>query len=211
MGFEGFFKASKDYLQPVLMTAAFPVTTLLFTGIHLRDEQRSVFLIGPVYFLLFIASAIASRNAYRIASLYCHEDQAARFIWGLSILIFSALLASMYYGIYWIIISGYVLLYIIQNIWRPILISRFDDHSDERKGAIVLSIESQAKSLSTMIIAPIMGLAIDHARYGNVGVSEFWPIGIFGLILAVSFYLTAIKEKKEGLHFFLLCLFQLFQ
>ncbi|MGW8180132.1 MAG: MFS transporter, partial [bacterium] len=32
MGFEGFFKASKDYLQPILMAAAMPLTTALFAG-----------------------------------------------------------------------------------------------------------------------------------------------------------------------------------
>jgi hypothetical protein len=50
-----------------------------------------------------------------------------------------------------------------------------------------------------MIISPILVLAIDYARYGNVGASEFWPIGIFGLIIAVSFFLTAIKEKGGGI------------
>ena len=36
-----------------------------------------------------------------------------------------------------------------ERFWRPVLISRFYAHSDEAQGATVLSIESQAKSLST--------------------------------------------------------------
>ncbi|MFC1534746.1 MFS transporter [Thermodesulfobacteriota bacterium] len=196
MGFEGFFKASKDYLQPILMAAALPMTTALFTGIPLSDEQRSVVLIGPVYFFLFIISAVASRNAYRLVSESGQEDNAARFLWGLSVLIFIAFLPSMFYGVYWIMITGFVLLYIMQNLWRPVLISRFDVHSDEAKGATVLSIESQAKSLSTMIIAPVLGLAIDLARNNGIGVSEFWPIGGLGVIIALGFFLSALRNER---------------
>jgi len=191
MGFEGFFKASKDYLQPILKAAALPVTAALFADIELTVEQKSVFLIGPVFFLLFIVSALASRNAYRLVDKPGHEDRTARLLWGVSVVIFLALLPGMYYGAHWIMITGFVVLYVMQNLWRPILISRFDAHSDEAKGATVLSIESQAKSVSTMIIAPLLGLAIDIVRYRGIGASEFWPLGVLGAVIALGFFLTA--------------------
>ena len=49
MGFEGFFKASKDYLQPILKTASLPLTAAIFAEIYLTVEQKSVFLIGPIF------------------------------------------------------------------------------------------------------------------------------------------------------------------
>ncbi|MBW1805295.1 MAG: MFS transporter [Deltaproteobacteria bacterium] len=191
MGFEGFFKASKDYLQPILMAAALPLTAILFKGVQLSNEQKSVVLIGPVFFVLFLFSAFASRNAYRLVSRHGHEDKTAQLLWGMNVLLFLVLLPALYYSIHWIIILGFVILYAIQNVWRPILISRFDSHSDESKGATVLSIESQAKSLSTMIIAPVLGLAIDLARNYHVGLSEFWPMGVLGVVIALIFFLTA--------------------
>ncbi|MFC1867846.1 MFS transporter [Thermodesulfobacteriota bacterium] len=194
MGFEGFFKASKDYLQPILMAAAVPFTAVLFTDIQLSEEQRSVVLIGPVYFLLFLMSAAASRNAFRLVSGSGHEDKTARYLWGITIIIFFALLPSMYYGVPWVMITGFILLHIIQNLWRPVLISRFDAHSDEARGATILSIESQAKSLSTMIIAPILGSAIDLARNSGTGMSEFWPMALLGLLIALGFFLAPVKE-----------------
>lgn len=193
MGFEGFFKASKDYLQPILMAAALPLTASLFKSVQLSDEQSSVILIGPVFFVLFILSAVASRNAYRLVSRSGHEDNTARSLWGLSVFLFLFLLPSMYYGINWIMITGFIMLYIIQNLWRPVLISRFDSHSDEARGATILSIESQAKSLSTMVIAPPLGFAIDLARNQGIGISQFWPIGFMGLIIALIFFLTSFK------------------
>jgi MFS family permease len=191
MGFEGFFKASKDYLQPILMAAALPLTALLFSGIQLTDEQKSVVLIGPVFFVLFILSAFASRNAHRLVDGAGQEDKTARQLWGVSFAVFLVLFPAMYYGIHWIVIALFVLFYVIQNFWRPILISRFDEHSDETKGATVLSIESQAKSAATMIIAPVLGLAVDLARYHGIGASEFWPVGVLGAAITIGFFLTA--------------------
>jgi len=194
MGFEGFFKASKDYLQPILMAASLPLTVFLFSGIQLTDEQKSVVLIGPVFFVLFILSAVASRNAYRLVDKTGQEDRTARLLWGVSFVVLLVLFPAMYYEIHWIMIAGFVGLYVIQNIWRPVLISRFDAHSDEAKGATVLSIESQAKSSTTMIIAPVLGLAIDFARDHGIGASEFWPMGVLGAVIAIGFFLTARSE-----------------
>lgn len=196
MGFEGFFKASKDYLQPILKAAALPLTAVLFAGIQLTDEQKSVVLIGPVFFVLFVLSAMASRNAYRLVSKPGQEDKTAHHLWGMSVVIFLGLLPAMYWGIYWIMIAGFVVLYVIQNLWRPVLISRFDAHSDKEKGATILSIESQAKSLSTMIIAPPLGFAIDLARNHGIGASAFWPVGVLGVLISLGFFLTARSYTK---------------
>ena len=173
------------------MAASLPLTVFLFSGVQLTDEQKSVVLIGPVFFVLFILSAVASRNAYRLVDKTGQEDRTARLLWGVSFVVFLVIFPAMYYGIHWIMIAGFVALYVIQNFWRPVLISRFDAHSDEAKGATVLSIESQAKSSTTMIIAPVLGLAIDLARDHGIGASEFWPLGVLGAVIAVGFFLTA--------------------
>jgi len=191
MGFEGFFKASKDYLQPILKAAALPLAAFLFSGIQLTVEQKSVVLIGPVFFVLFILSAIASRNAHRLVGWAGQEDKTARLLWGVILVVFLVLFPAMYYGIHCIMIAGFVVLYVIQNIWRPVLISRFYAHSYETRGATILSIESQAKSSATMIIAPVLGLAIDLARYHGIGASQFWPLGALGAVIATGFFLTA--------------------
>jgi len=191
MGFEGFFKASKDYLQPVLMAAALPFTAALFSDISLSDEQRSVALIGPVFFMLFLASAVASRNAYRLVAHPGGEDRTSRLLWGIGLLVFLVLVPAMFFEVHWAMIAGFLGLYIMQNLWRPVLISRFDANTDERNGATILSIESQAKCLSTMVIAPVLGLAVDLARFWGIGASEFWPMGALGLAIALGFYSTA--------------------
>jgi len=198
MGFEGFFKVSKDYLQPILKAAAIPLTALLLTGLDLTQEQSSVVLIGPIFFVLFILSAIASRNAHHLVRAPGAEDKTAILIWLLAAIIFLALTPAAWFGIHWGMILMFIILYMVQNFWRPVLISRFNAHCEESRSATVLSLESQVKSLSTMIFAPIIGLAVDIARNNNMGVSEFWPIGVFGLIIALAFLLSARRNGKKS-------------
>ena len=195
MGFEGFFKASKDYLQPILKAAAVPLAAGLFTDVSLTVEQKSVVLIGPVFFVLFILSAAASRNAYLLVPRPGREDRAARMLWGVTFLVFLCLLPALWFRVYWVMIAGFMVLYVLQNLWRPLLISRIDARGEKEKGATVLSVESQAKSLATMLMAPLLGWFIDRARDHHVGIGEFWPIGIMGAVIALGFFLTAAEKN----------------
>ncbi len=198
MGFEGFFKSAKDYLQPVLKAAAVPFTAMLLLSDKLTEPQQAALLVGPVYFVLYLLSAFASRKAHILVDHHGHEDTAARFLWLISFVILAAMMPLIYFGIYWSIILGFIALYIIQNLWRPVLISRFDAHSDEAKGATVLSIESQAKSVATMIIAPCLGGAIDMVQKQGMGRSEFWPVAVFGTAVTFLFFVTASRGKISG-------------
>ena len=194
MGFTGFFKASKDYLQPILKNAALALPV----GIMLNETQRSAVLVGAVYFVLYMASAYASRKSHKFCDYAGDEETAAHRLWGASFLIYIMLLPLLYFKLYTLAILGFVLSYLMQNFWQPILISRFEEHASETQGATVLSIENQAQSVSIMIIAPILGIAVDYLKRGNFG-GEFWPISAFGAAIALLAFLTVSKENKKEL------------
>ncbi len=59
----------------------------------------------------------------------------------------------------------------------------------------MLSIESQARRFATMILAPLMGLAVDAAQGGSIG-GPFWPLGAVGLVAAILFFLTAARRPS---------------
>ncbi len=198
MGFEGFFKAAKDYLQPILKNAAVPLTAMFLVSDRLSEPQQAALLVGPVYFVLYLLSAYASRKAHVLVDRHGHEDNTARFIWLVTLLIFAAMAPLIYFRIYWGMILGFLAMYVMQNLFRPVLITRFDTHSDEAKGATILSIESQAKSVATMIIAPCLGWLVDFAQQHGIGQSEFWPVAVFGAVFALLFFVTAKKGKGKG-------------
>ena len=97
--------------------------------------------------------------------------------------------------IFLVLIIGFIILTLIQNFWRPMLISRFDSFASETEGATILSIESQVKSIATMVVAPVMGISVDFLIGRNLG-GQFWPVAAIGGIVALAIILTASRRKS---------------
>ena len=192
MGFEGTFKAVKDYIQPIVKN--FAITIPLF--LYVDNVKRSAILIGIVYFVLYLGSAIASRNSHKITNYKKGYENASTFLWKFTFWAYLGMIPFLFFKEYLIAIILFVVLYIIQNFWRPILISRLEQFATETKGATILSIESQSKALATMIIAPILGYLIDVVRLHNLG-GAFYPIGIIGMVISISILLTNRKRNNE--------------
>jgi len=192
MSFEGVYKAVADYLQPIIKNMAL----LLPIFITWSETRRSAVMIGVVYVILYLASAYASRNSHRITSHAGGEEKGSRLLWKVISVLYIALIPLLFFDYYYVAVIGFIALALIQNFWRPILISRFDAFASETKGATVLSIESQAKSVSTMIIAPILGVAVDLARGQSLG-GEFWPVAAIAAVIALLVLLTPLKEKDD--------------
>ena len=204
MGFGGVFRAVKDYLQPVLKSAAvvFVAAAAVKLGVlrataggaspaaGLTDAQSAAIIVGPVYVVLHLLSALASRRAHRLVDCLGHEERTARVLWGLALVCFAGMAAAAWYGVHVGLIAGFVVLYVIQNFWRPVMICRVDRESAESHRATVLSIESQAKCVATMIAAPLLGLAVDLVKEQGPG-GEFWPVGALGAAVALLFFVTA--------------------
>ncbi len=199
MGFEGCFHAGKGYLQPLLQAAAVAwLGSLAIGGASTLDEARqAALLVGPTYLLLHLLSAWASRRAHRVVDRLGGEEPAARMIWALSAALYAALFGALLASWFAAAIGAFLLLHVVQNLWRPVLISRIDAHGSERWGATVLSIENQAKSLATMILAPLLGLAVDAVAVHGLG-PELWPVGVMGLVIALVFVVVSRRPLGEA-------------
>ena len=193
MSFEGVYKAVESYLQPVVKNMALLLPIFIAWG----ETRRSAIMIGVVYVILYLVSAYASRNSYRITGHAGGEEGGSRVLWKVVFILYIALIPLLFFGYYYVAVIGFIALSLFQNFWRPILISRFDAYATEAKGATVLSIESQAKSVSTMIIAPILGVAVDFARGQSLG-GEFWPVAAIAAVVALLILLTPLREKGNG-------------
>lgn len=193
MSYEGVFHAVKDYIQPLIMSLAIGAAATSVAGRGLSETQLTALAIAPVYVFLYILSGVASRSAHRFASRYDSDDSAAHSLWLITVGVFVGLTISAYFDFAALVIVAFVVLNVLQNFWRPILISRFDRHGGELQGATLLSIESQARRIGTMIAAPVVGWAVDYvARHGWGG--EFWPIGLIG-VLTAAFFLRSSRGR----------------
>ena len=192
MGFEGAFKTGKDYLQPIIQAAALALPFL----VGLRPEQRTAVLVGVVYAVFHLLGSFASRKAGAFAEKAGSETAAARHLWQVFLLLFVALGAGLVSGMMWLAIAAFICLNAVQNLWRPILVSRCASYCDSRESATVLSIESQAKSLFVALVAPLIGWAVDALTMAAPD-WRFLPVSVMGAAIAVVALIVPERTEEE--------------
>ncbi|HIC26460.1 MAG TPA: MFS transporter, partial [Gammaproteobacteria bacterium] len=194
MGFDGVFAATKDYLQPILAALALTLAVSWITLEDWSETQQAALLVGPVYIVLHLLSGAASRRSHQVSDRAGSEDRAARWLWGISLLVFAGLTISGFTGLLVGAVVAFVALNVLHNLWRPVLISRFDTHGSAIQGASLLSVESQARRVATMIMAPILGYGVDAAIAAD-SVNPWWPVGALGLLCSILFFAKSVMEN----------------
>jgi MFS family permease len=184
MGFQGMHKVTGDYIQPVIKTVALSIPLLA----GLQDDRGAAALAGGVYFVLAVLGIFGSRFSHRLVSAAGSEWKSATVLWLVDLVCYAALIPMLIAEWYAGVIVVFVVLELIQNLWRPMQVSRFDRVSPGKRRATVLSIESQAKSISAMIYAPVLGLLVDK--------SGLWVIGIFGVMVAAVVVIGRNRELQ---------------
>ena len=180
MSYEGLFKTSKDYLQPLLQVTVLTLPVLL----HYNDRQRTAVIVGVAYFLLHLLSSVASRRAGRLVRKTQGENASARLLWIANSIVFAVFVVGILAGQPALGIMAFLMLAVLQNYWRPIMISRWASQAPPEQMATVLSIESQAKSLFVAVMAPLLGWGVD-AVAGHAADLRFLPVALLGVMVSV--------------------------
>ncbi len=183
-GFSGLFKASKDYLQPILENFALMMPVFLL----LEDKRRSALVIGIVYFIIYLFTSFASRGAADFSQKFSSLGRAINltFLAGAGLLLLAGL--AIWQEITWLAIVIFLLFYLLQNVRRPLNVSFISDRISNRVMASGLSVESQFTTLLTAIFAPILG-----------GLADQFGIGVALMILAAGvFFLFVIARVDEA-------------
>ncbi len=180
--FSALFKATKDYLQPILESFALALPLFL----ALNDKRRSALVIGLIYFVIYIFTSYASRSA---AEFSHHFRSLARAI-NLTFLIGTGFLfiigLATWQNVIWVAILVYLLFYIIQNLRRPMNVSFISDQISHRVMASGLSVESQFTTLLAAIFAPILG-----------ALADFFGVGVALMILAAGVLLLFVVVRVD--------------
>ena len=177
-GFEGVFEVTKDYLQPILKAQAL-VLAVYFT---MPEKDSTAIIVGMIYFILHMISASASKKAHIFAEKFKSEQTAISAMIFLGFILIFLSSFGIYIKLYLIAILSYIAFYIIQNLWRPILVAQYDNYAENSEQATILSIESQTKTVGITIFAPIAGYLAD-----NYGIESSLLMLSF-IILVVGFY-----------------------
>ncbi len=180
-GFDALFKTTKDYLQPIVQAQALALPILL----AFRGEQRTAILVGFVYFLIYLATSVASSHA---GAVQRHLKSQA-FCLNVSLVLGAILLigAGISAWLHWdaVAIAAFVGLYILQNLRRPMIVGYLADRIDHRSMASGLSVEVQLRTLLMAAMAPALGWMADHAGIG-IGIAILSGFSLLCLPLVMT-------------------------
>ena len=190
MNYEGLYRTTKDYLQPILQTMA--LSMALFST--LSEDKRTALIIGAVYMILYLLSSFASRHTGKFAESAGGEQKASKLLWLMNMLAFTVLGIAFYWHLKPVVIVTFIIIAVLQNFWRPILVSRCATLSNPDETATMLSIESQAKTIFTALTAPLIGLSIDYLSAINPEI-KFLPVAVLGIIITFWMLITGNRNS----------------
>ena len=183
--FTGYYKAVKDYLQPVLQTFAFGLPVFLVW----EEKQRTAIIVGVIYFFIYLLTSFSSRKSGSFSARYKYIIIPLN----ITLLIgFSfGLVSGIFYEYHLLIfaIIAYIIIYLVENLRKPMGISYITENIDNRILATVLSAESQAHALVAAILAPIIGLLAD-----SFGLGPALAVISLVMILLAPIYMARKKD-----------------
>ncbi len=180
--FSAFYKSTKDYLQPIL--AALALSLAIFG--KFEGTAREALVIGLVYFGIYLLTSLASRRAYIFSSRFARKSEAVNltFLAGGLLLVISGTATSL--SIPWIGVICFILVFVLDNLRRPINVGLISDQISSRVMASGLSAEAQLTSILSALLAPLLGLLAD-----NLGVGP--GVGLIGLLMLVMYLFIRVK------------------
>lgn len=160
--YSGYYKAVKDYLQPILQALAVSLPIM----VHLNKQQRSSILIGGVYFFIFLLTSFASRHSGKLAARFSNLSKPLNYTLLIGLVI--GLLAGFFYDLGWTILAVglYILIYLMENLRKPIGVGFFAEKVEGNILASALSVQSQVGTLWAALIAIVLGVLTDTLGIG---------------------------------------------
>jgi MFS family permease len=164
---QGTYKLVTPYVPVFLALAGLPAAQELPRAVG-RLPAASVLWIAGVVAGLHLFAAAGSVLAHRIAALEAPGAQVPRRLWAGVFVLISLQVAGVGFGALWAAAVGFVGLAFLFNAWRPAFLTRFDVDTPPDRQATVLSLESQANTAFSAVLAPVGGAMVD--RWGLVAV-----------------------------------------
>jgi len=183
--FAAFFKATKDYLQPVLKTFAISLPILVM----LSDTKRAGVIVGLVYFAIYLLTSYASRSSDQFSRRFENLTKAVNltFFAGAGFLLIAGLASWINLAVLSILV--FLGLYLVYNLRKPMNVAFVSDQISHRVMASGLSVESQVTTILVAVFSPILGALADRFGVGTA----LATLGVGMLLLAP---LAKVKDKR---------------
>ena len=160
--FDGFFKAQKDYIQPVIQSLALGLPLLLGFG----SRERVALITGGLYFLLYTSTACITGKTGTLASRLRSLPRAMNLTYLAGVICLLAIGLTYRFGPPALAVVFFILYYMLENLRRPIALGYVTEKIKNRIMAAALSGEAQLKTLFVAVFAPLSGFLADKVGLG---------------------------------------------
>ena len=174
--FTAYQKAVKDYIQLLMLGVAVMIPVLN----HYETKKKTGLIIGLIYFVVYLLTSRASQLASKIAAVNKNKVAYSTLLVGFTGGILSGIF--QHYELWIFALLAFVLIYIIENIRKPILTGFLADQVPNEILTSVISVQSLYRTILTSLIALLFGWAADV--YG-IGISFILVTGILLIGVAV--------------------------
>jgi MFS family permease len=183
--FGGLFKASKDYLQPILVMAVLAVTWA--PGVS--PENKSTIAIGIIYFIIYSITAATTRNSGKITARIGTLGRTINITLVLGAIISIAVGFLVKKQVPMVAAILFLFLFVIENLRKPVGISAVADNLTPNILATGLSTQSLLESLVSALFAFLLGILADHAGLGVAFITS-------GIMVLIIFPWLRVKTTK---------------
>ena len=184
--FDAVFKASKDYLQPILQSQALAIPLLVAHDL----DARAAVLVGVMYAAIYGLTSLAASRSHDIQRRAEAPTRAANLTYAVGLGALAAAGFAAAFGVLWAAVAAFVLVFVVQNVRRPMIVGYLSDALPRATMATGLSVEAQLQTLGVAAFAPLLGWIADRVGVGFAVAC----VAVVGLLVGSA---TALREPTK--------------
>lgn len=182
-----YMRSIKDYIQPLMLHVALLIPLVW----NISRNQQNGLTIGILYFLIYIITSWASQRAGHFSSKWKNSIVTATLVLGF----ISGIFCGFFFQQAWWILAlfAFVMIYIIENVRKPILTGYVADQVPGELLTSVISAQSLIKTIMTAGISFFIGFFADIF---GIGWSLFMVSGLL-LLGTLILYLLSLRKTAH--------------
>jgi len=180
--YDGVFKASKDYVQPVMKNLALALPVFLY----FQEQRRVALVVGLLYFCIYIFTSVVSQNSGIVSDKLKSPGKGMNISYIVTLVLLVAVGICMQYNAYLPGVLFFIGIYLMNNLRRPMTLGYVSDRIKGTVMATGLSIESQLKTLIVAILSPLFGAVAD-------GIGLGWAFALLAVVPLLLYPLVRVR------------------
>ncbi len=190
--FTAFYKGIKDYIQPIIKNTISQTNMCELIKFDLTPTDKQAIFIGIIYFVIHILGSFSSKKAGYIFKKSDFKTMNNTLLLGFIVTVLTGL--AFMFNLYYLSIFMFIMIFVIQNLRKPVSVSFVGDNLNQEIYASGLSAQAQIETFFTAIIALLLGVFTQ--KFG-IGISIMINASFILIIYLISSFFFIKKDNSQ--------------